>query len=353
MAQRAVGELGDLTGHLDTGRPGSDDDEGEQLSALLLRVRDLGRLEGTEDPAAQLEGVVDGLHARRMAGEVIVAEVRLPRARRDEQRVVGGGQLLTEELAADGPGGDVDVGDLTEDDPRVSLTGEDLPRRRGDLSLRQDAGGDLIQQGLEQVVRRPRDEGDVDIGPPQGPGEEEPAEAGSDDDDAVPWVRGHTRDNDDSGRGMPEPASGSTTWVVGRRPPDSTRRHRPNEGPDQSAGQGLHLVAGQDLNLRPPGYEPGELPNCSPRRLELFTQACVGLTTVRDPASQTKSAVGSPKTPGASSGPLNRSVAQGSSVASPRPGRARHRAGPSPRPEPPQQGQWARAARSVRPGPLW
>src|SRR5215207_8098200 len=32
-AQRAAGELGDLAGHLDAGRAGADDDEGEQRSA--------------------------------------------------------------------------------------------------------------------------------------------------------------------------------------------------------------------------------------------------------------------------------------------------------------------------------
>ena len=53
------------------------------------RVRlELGELEGAEDPAAQLERVVDRLHARRVAGELVVAEVGLRRTGRDDQAVV-------------------------------------------------------------------------------------------------------------------------------------------------------------------------------------------------------------------------------------------------------------------------
>ena len=88
VAQRAVRELGDLAGHLDAGRAGADDHEGQQPLDLLLVVGDLGELEGAEDPAAQLEGVVDALHAGRELGELVVAEVGLAGAGRHDQRVV-------------------------------------------------------------------------------------------------------------------------------------------------------------------------------------------------------------------------------------------------------------------------
>ena len=89
LLQRAVRELGDLAGHLDAGRAGADDDEGQQVvDVLAAGGAELGHLEGAEDPAAQLEGVVDALHAGRELGEVVVAEVGLAGAGGDDQRVV-------------------------------------------------------------------------------------------------------------------------------------------------------------------------------------------------------------------------------------------------------------------------
>ena len=89
LLQRPVGELGDLAGHLHAGRAGADDHEGHQTVDLGLVGGQLGQLEGAEDPTAQLEGVVDALHARRELGEAVVAEVGLARAGGDDQLVVG------------------------------------------------------------------------------------------------------------------------------------------------------------------------------------------------------------------------------------------------------------------------
>ena len=90
-----------------------------------------------------------------------------------------------EEAVFDRAGGQVDLRDLTEEDRRVGLAVQHLARRGSNLTLGEDSGGDLVEQRLEQVVRRARDEGDLDVGPLEFLRAEQPAEAGADDDDAV------------------------------------------------------------------------------------------------------------------------------------------------------------------------
>ena len=184
LAQGAVGELGDLAGHLHPGRAGADDDEGQQPVDLGLVLGELGELEGAEDPAAQLEGVVDALHAGRELGEPVVAEVGLAGAGGDDQLVVGVHGGAAQHGRGDRAGGEVDVGDLAEDDAGVLLAAQDLAGRGGDLALGQDAGRHLVEQRLEQVVAGLADQRDVDVGLAQPLGGEQPAESGADDDDA-------------------------------------------------------------------------------------------------------------------------------------------------------------------------
>ena len=135
-AQGAVRELGDLAGHLDAGRAGADDDEGQQpVDVSACVVGQLGQLEGAEDAAAQLEGVVDALHARRELGELVVAEVGLAGAGGDDQRVVRrarSSRPSTCEVTVRAV--EVDVGDLAEHDPRVLAGRRRISRVAGAIS---------------------------------------------------------------------------------------------------------------------------------------------------------------------------------------------------------------------------
>ena len=184
--ERLLRELGDLTGHLDARRPGAHDDEGEEAATLLLVVGDLGLLEAPEDPRAEFEGVVHRLHAGGVLLEVVVAEVRLVGTGGHDEAVVLQVDLDVAGRGVDGLVGHVDLAHVAEDAGGVLLVAEHDARRRRDLADGEDAGGDLVQQRLEQVVRGPGDEGDLDV---VVAGEllrrEEAAEARPDDDDTV------------------------------------------------------------------------------------------------------------------------------------------------------------------------
>ena len=215
VLQGAVGELGDLPGHLHAGGTGTDDDEGQRSLGLGGRAGQLGQLEGAEDAPAQLQGVVDRLHAGRVARELVVAEPRLAGARGDEQAVVGRDALTPEHRRGDGARLEVDVGDGAEHDAGVLLAGEHLTRARGDLTLGQDARRHLVQQRLEEVVRGRGDEGDLDVlAALERLGAEEASEARTDDDDSVGG--GHVRSNAGAPRGMPPAQAGGRGHHRGR-----------------------------------------------------------------------------------------------------------------------------------------
>ena len=81
VPQREGGELADLPGQLDPGRPRADQGEGQPASPLLRVGRGLSHLERAEDPPPDGERVVQRLHARSELGELVVTEVGLPHRR--------------------------------------------------------------------------------------------------------------------------------------------------------------------------------------------------------------------------------------------------------------------------------
>ncbi len=180
-----IRELGDLADDLDAGRSCADHDKGQPALPFGLGRRHLGGLERAEDAAAQLERVVDGLHARREGLEMIVAEVGLLRASGQDQGVERRHPLPVHQLGGDGLVGQIDPDDLAEQHLRVLLFAQDQPGGGRDLTDGQDARRDLVQQRLEQMMGRHRDQCDVDIGALEVLGREQAAEARTDDDDAM------------------------------------------------------------------------------------------------------------------------------------------------------------------------
>ena len=186
--QGGVGELGECSGHLDAGRPGADQDKGQQPPAYR-RVGTRFRLfEGEQQAAADQRRVVDRFEARRQPRPVVMAEIGVLRPGRQHQVIVA--------LGCPKPGLDpacrgIDAGHLVEQYRGVPLMAQHGPDRLGDIGRRQRRGRDLVQQRLEQVVVVAVDHRHVDGRPRQPASGFEPAEAGADNDDARPGARPH------------------------------------------------------------------------------------------------------------------------------------------------------------------
>ncbi len=186
--QGVIGQFGDLAGHLDAGRSGTDDGEREQLFPPLRIVGPFGRFECAEDASPQFQCVVDGLHTRGEFGELVVAEVGLPGTGSDDQAVVGGFVAMAQQVRHNDFPGQVDMCDVTEQHLDVALSAQDHAGGRSDLALGDDAGRNLVQKRLEQVMSGTGDQLDVDIGPLELFDRVQPAEPGSDDHNPVPTI---------------------------------------------------------------------------------------------------------------------------------------------------------------------
>jgi hypothetical protein len=173
-----VGDLGDRAGELNPGRTAANDDEGQQRPPPLGVVRLLGLLESVQDPAPDVEGVVERLEARREGLPLVVAEVGVAGAGGDDQ-VVERQLALVEDHRLPL---EVDVDDLGHHDPDVRLFAEDAADRLGDVRRREDRRRHLVEQRLEQVVVVTVDDDHLDRLLGQRLGRLQPGEAAADDD---------------------------------------------------------------------------------------------------------------------------------------------------------------------------
>ena len=188
--QGVLGDLAERAGQLDAGRAAADDDERHPLGPADRVGFPLGRLEGDEDPPPDLGRVVDRLEARRVARPLVVAEVRVADAGRDDERVVadrpavGHADLAPDRIERDG---------LAEEHRRVRPLAEDRAQRLGDLAGASAPGRDLVEQRLEEMEVAPVDERDRDpVVAAQPARRVQPAEPAADDQDPMP-VRGRAR----------------------------------------------------------------------------------------------------------------------------------------------------------------
>ncbi len=170
---------GDGARHLHAGRSAADHHEGEEAPPRLRLRGLLGLLEGGEDAAAYAGGVVDLLQPGCRAFPVVVTEVGMPRAGRDDELVVGNTAVLDQD---DAPLL-VDAVHLAQHDAHVGRVAQDGADRRSDLGRRQAGRRHLVEQRLEEVVVAPVDDRDVRIGAGEPQRGAEAAKARADNDD--------------------------------------------------------------------------------------------------------------------------------------------------------------------------
>ena len=194
--EAAYRELADLTGDLDTGRSGADHHDGQPGLLLGWVAGDFGHLERPEDPAPELDRVVEGLHPGREEGKLVVTEVRLVHAGGHDETVVRDFDRVVERARRehDAPI-EIESGDLGELDADVGVPLQRVAQRHCDLSLGEDAGCDLVQQGLEQVMVAAVEQHDIDGPATEQTARREAAETAADDHDAMParWIDSFAR----------------------------------------------------------------------------------------------------------------------------------------------------------------
>ena len=133
-----------------------------KVSSARRRAGSVSRsalLEGEQDPAADLEGVLERLQPRRVRLPFVVAEVGVARAGREDEVVVRQAAVGAARPRAPPRRSPHRLG---EQHAGVRLAPQDRADRVGDVAGRQRRRRDLVEERLEEVVVAAIDDGDLD-----------------------------------------------------------------------------------------------------------------------------------------------------------------------------------------------
>jgi len=180
VAQSFAGDFGEGAGEFQAGGAGSDDDESEPGAGFGGIGGAFGALEGVEEFVANGGGFFKGFEAGSGFTPSVFAVVGGLRASGDDEGVVGkfGGVAEKDEFS-----GGVEIHSFAQEDLGIFLAAEDGTQGRGDFAGRERAGGDLIEERLEEMEVALINESDLGVGAFEGAGGDEAAETAAEDDD--------------------------------------------------------------------------------------------------------------------------------------------------------------------------
>ena len=151
-------QLSDRSGKLDAGRASAHQHEGHLASAFFRVIGRFRQFKRTQDLGSDRFSVVEALEARRKPRELVMTEIARTHSGGDHQEVVL--EFSTANPRAnnlDGASSEIDAPDLGQQHAEVLLFRLKLTDRRRYLGWRQNGGGDLVQQRLEDMVITPVD----------------------------------------------------------------------------------------------------------------------------------------------------------------------------------------------------
>ena len=177
--QRPPRDLRQRARELDARWAAADHHERRPGPLRLGRGLELGRLERTQDPTADVQRVADSLQSGRVRRPFVVAEIGVGHPGRHDEVVVVEVAIFEEDALLL----HLDPLDDAHEDRDVALPPEQLADRRRDIGRGERRGRHLIKQGLEQVMVALVDQRDSDARRVQFPGRGQPPEAAPQDDD--------------------------------------------------------------------------------------------------------------------------------------------------------------------------